>query len=124
MSITFTGDPQAMQGCANSTASCLSELEGHLRGIIGVQGGLQTAVVSQGTGAAINTKLGDAHRAGTTLGGTLQEIITALGDFGVKADTQDLEGGARINSVAGADGQFDGGSAAGVSTSKVDTTSW
>ncbi len=132
--ITFNGDPQKMKTSANNTAACQGELEVRLSALAGVQDELHAAVVSKGAGDAIYNALGNAHTAGKSLSQTLQEIISTLGDFSVKADAQDTDAGSQI-ARAGNDGvsggsTWSGSNAAvsGINTSagnfKVDTNSW
>ncbi|NNH73232.1 hypothetical protein HLB23_25810 [Nocardia uniformis] len=131
MTITYTGDPAALQSSANNTAACLGELESHLKALAATQDELHTAVVSQGAGNAIYNTLGNAHVRGLSLAGTLQQIVDGLSDTGVKVDLEDLEGAARVNAAMGDDGVVDGGAGASSWTSagtavdsKVDTATW
>jgi hypothetical protein len=101
MAITYTGDPSRLQKGAQDTASCLGELDSQLRALQNVQDELHAAVVSQHTGAAIYTTLGNAWTQGKSLAGTLQQIVDQLQQSGVHVDTQDLEGKAKLDAVQG-----------------------
>ncbi|MEV5840101.1 hypothetical protein [Nocardia sp. NPDC052112] len=105
---TFTHvDPEKLKtGAANSSA-CLGELEGCLNGMWSAQDELAAAVppTSQ-TGRAAQTALSNAYNAGKSLGGTLQEIIDALNDAGVKIDAHDLDAASQVTHSGGDAGSY------------------
>ncbi|MCX4092195.1 hypothetical protein [Nocardia sp. alder85J] len=94
-------DPTQLSQSSKDTATCLGELESYLKALMSTQAELQTAVQSQHTGQAIYNALANAQQAGTKLAGTLDQIVNALQQAGVKVDTQDLEGGSKVDAVAG-----------------------
>ncbi|WP_019930941.1 hypothetical protein [Nocardia sp. BMG111209] len=100
-------DPAKLHTGAQDTSICLGELETYLRTLAASQSGLQSAVQSPATGAAIQRSLSDAGTAGTKLANTLNDIVNALRTAGVKIDDQDLQGAAKVYEHAGGDGKVD-----------------
>jgi hypothetical protein len=120
--VQFTNvDPAKLQVGATNTAASLGELESHLSGLSNAQDELAVAVRGA-TGTAANQALINAYTAGKSLGGTLQEIIDALTDAGVKIDASDLDAAGQVHAKAGADGHFDAGSGV-AAASKVNLSS-
>lgn len=119
-------DNDALQKAVADTAAANGELENHLRALSNVQDELAHAVVSQHTGQATYNALGDAFTKGKSLSATLQTIVDTLHQAGVKMDTSDLDGGAKILAHDGSDGHTDtgpwAGNAAVAHNLKVDVT--
>ncbi|MGY4098691.1 hypothetical protein ACW2Q0_03875 [Nocardia sp. R16R-3T] len=132
---TFTHvDPDKLKTGAANSAACLGELEGCMNGLWSAQDEL-AAAVHGATGRAAQTALSNAYNAGKSLGGTLQEIIDALNDAGVKIDAQDLDAAAQVGASAvdqgylgaGSDHTFlgaQGQAAYNAGASKVDFNTW
>lgn len=117
-------DPDQVKTSAANTAACLGELEGHLNGMSNAQDEMQVAVKGQ-TGAAIYKTMGEAYSKGKALAGTLNEIVVALKEHGVKIDASDLDAAGQVAAAQGGDGSVDSGSGwSNSSESKLDTKSW
>ncbi|WP_330257071.1 hypothetical protein OG874_22380 [Nocardia sp. NBC_00565] len=125
-------DPTKLKTGAANTSACLGELESNLNGLSSAADELYVAV-SGATGTAINNALSEAFAAGKSLGATLQEIIDALTETGVKIDAHDLDSAAEVVAASGGENFVPSGSngfqsgADVMSTqamSKVDTTSY
>ncbi|MEU4345501.1 hypothetical protein AB0H00_30320 [Nocardia sp. NPDC023852] len=114
MATEYNGDPSVLISTAQNAMAVQTELEGYLRSWMSLKDDFAVAVQSDGTGKAIQSTMEIAHTSGVKMARTLQEIIDTLKDTGIKIDSQDLEGAARVQGAV---------SPSGVNNT-VDTNSW